>query len=165
MSIAGLIYVLITTRLNPSAEVDVSSVPLNTEPVEAAAVVDQVWIILAPHMSCIYILRWYAARISSPQIRHTGSSFSYWITLDPLCEGDPACEVCMHSDSPFPSQLTFRSYVLANDLSSAATAAMKRNIELNGLTPHPPSFVEMEDEEVAPCTPPVEIRVNEGDAW
>ncbi|KAJ7111597.1 tRNA methyltransferase [Mycena crocata] len=51
------------------------------------------------------------------------------------------------------------SYVIANDLSSSAIAAMKRNIEFNGLgTPSPPETWEG----ITPSKP--KIRVNEGDA-
>ncbi|KAJ7685216.1 N2,N2-dimethylguanosine tRNA methyltransferase [Mycena polygramma] len=61
----------------------------------------------------------------------------------------------------YAKEIPHVSYVIANDLSSAATAAMKRNIELNGLGPRPPSSG---TEQGAPVMRPVEIRVNEGDA-
>jgi len=44
-------------------------------------------------------------------------------------------------------------HVIANDLSSLATAAMKRNVELNGLAAS----------ESAPDSS--KVRINEGDAW
>ncbi|KAJ6547596.1 N2,N2-dimethylguanosine tRNA methyltransferase [Mycena capillaripes] len=60
----------------------------------------------------------------------------------------------------YAKEIPHVNYVLANDLSSAATAAMRRNIDLNGLGPRPPP----EGEAAALSTRPVEIRVNEGDA-
>jgi tRNA (guanine26-N2/guanine27-N2)-dimethyltransferase len=47
--------------------------------------------------------------------------------------------------------------VIANDLSSSATAAMKRNVEINGLGPEGPSSSSEET--------PGKVRINEGDAW
>ncbi|KAL0581707.1 RNA methyltransferase tRNA(m5U54)methyltransferase [Marasmius crinis-equi] len=51
-------------------------------------------------------------------------------------------------------------YVIANDLSSAATAAMKRNIESNGLAPETDS----KDADSQKRKPLGKIRINEGDA-
>ena len=54
--------------------------------------------------------------------------------------------------------------MVANDLSESATAAMRRNIDLNGLGPS------QEDDPDSPDTPAKapslgKVRVNEGDAW
>ncbi|KAJ7109415.1 tRNA methyltransferase [Mycena epipterygia] len=54
----------------------------------------------------------------------------------------------------YAKEIPHVSHVIANDLSSAATAAMKRNIELNGLNTSATSS----------ATGAAEIRVNEGDA-
>jgi tRNA (guanine26-N2/guanine27-N2)-dimethyltransferase len=58
--------------------------------------------------------------------------------------------------------LTESRYVIANDLSDAAAATMRRNVELNGLGP-------TEETSTDPATPPKlspgRVRVNEGDAW
>ncbi|KAJ7774567.1 N2 N2-dimethylguanosine tRNA methyltransferase [Mycena maculata] len=61
----------------------------------------------------------------------------------------------------YAKEIPHVSYVIANDLSSAATAAMKRNIDLNGLGPLPPASG---TDPAAASTRPTEIRVNEGDA-
>ncbi|KAJ7905527.1 N2,N2-dimethylguanosine tRNA methyltransferase, partial [Mycena olivaceomarginata] len=63
----------------------------------------------------------------------------------------------------YAKEIPHVSHILANDLSSAATAAMRRNIELNGLDPRPPP-PETEEEAPGPSARPVEIKVNEGDA-
>lgn len=61
-------------------------------------------------------------------------------------------------------------FVIANDLSASATAAMKRNVELNGLGPSPDS-VEVESASstfMASDQQPHDrgkVRINEGDAW
>ncbi|KAJ7172448.1 N2,N2-dimethylguanosine tRNA methyltransferase [Mycena filopes] len=60
----------------------------------------------------------------------------------------------------YAKEIPHVNYVLANDLSTAATAAMRRNIELNGLGPLPPPA----EGEAAPTPRRVEVRVNEGDA-
>jgi tRNA (guanine26-N2/guanine27-N2)-dimethyltransferase len=66
-----------------------------------------------------------------------------------------------------------RRYVIANDLSPSATAAMKRNVEINGLGPSP------DPEDVAHSKTAKNlderkpdhkqklgmVRINEGDAW
>ncbi|KAF7363475.1 tRNA (guanine(26)-N(2))-dimethyltransferase [Mycena sanguinolenta] len=62
----------------------------------------------------------------------------------------------------YAKEIPHVSHILANDLSPAATAAMRRNIEINGLSPRaPPSETEAAP---GPSTRPVEIKVNEGDA-
>lgn len=60
-------------------------------------------------------------------------------------------------------------FVIANDLSASATAAMKRNVELNGLGPSSPgpadsasSFTVSEHQ---PLPDRGKVRINEGDAW
>ncbi|KAJ7582668.1 tRNA methyltransferase [Mycena floridula] len=52
----------------------------------------------------------------------------------------------------YATEIPLVKYVIANDLSSLATAAMKRNIELNGLGPPPET------------SDAGKVRVNEGDA-
>ncbi|KAJ7449848.1 N2,N2-dimethylguanosine tRNA methyltransferase [Mycena latifolia] len=52
----------------------------------------------------------------------------------------------------YAKEIPHVSYVIANDLSSAATAAMKRNIDFNGLG------------SPTPATGGVQIKVNQGDA-
>lgn len=64
-------------------------------------------------------------------------------------------------------------YVIANDLSPSATAAMKRNIEANGLGPP----LDSEDTVNSAAPKPLDdkapdrkpklgmVRINEGDAW
>lgn len=61
-----------------------------------------------------------------------------------------------------PSKLMMFRFVIANDLSNAATATMRRNVELNGLGPT--------DESSADPSAPAKVdlgkvRVNESDAW
>ncbi|KAJ7774864.1 N2,N2-dimethylguanosine tRNA methyltransferase [Mycena metata] len=60
----------------------------------------------------------------------------------------------------YAKEIPHVSYVLANDLSSAAIAAMRRNIEINGLGPLPPPL----EGEAMPSSRHAEVRVNEGDA-
>ncbi|KAJ6502519.1 N2,N2-dimethylguanosine tRNA methyltransferase [Mycena sanguinolenta] len=62
----------------------------------------------------------------------------------------------------YAKEIPHVSHILANDLSPAATAAMRRNIEINGLSPRPPPSEK--EEASGPSTRPVEIKVNEGDA-
>jgi len=56
-------------------------------------------------------------------------------------------------------RLSRARYIIANDLSPSATAAMKRNIELNGLgpIPEPSSGISKALSGM--------VRINEGDAW
>ncbi|KAF7294912.1 tRNA (guanine(26)-N(2))-dimethyltransferase [Mycena indigotica] len=57
----------------------------------------------------------------------------------------------------YAKEIPYVSQVIANDLSPAAAQAIKRNVEINGLTIPDP---------LPEKTPrPVEIKVNEGDAW
>jgi len=64
-------------------------------------------------------------------------------------------------------------YVIANDLSPSATAAMKRNVEANGLGPplDPEETVNLAApkplDDKAPDRKPKlgMVRINEGDAW
>lgn len=52
--------------------------------------------------------------------------------------------------------------MIANDLSESATAAMRRNVDLNGLGPSD----EQDSSETPAKTPSLgKVRVNEGDAW
>ncbi|KAJ7285794.1 tRNA methyltransferase [Mycena rebaudengoi] len=59
----------------------------------------------------------------------------------------------------YAKEIPLVRYVIANDLSSSATAAMKRNVEINGLGPEGPSS---SSEEVTGT--PGKVRINEGDA-
>ncbi|KAK1236530.1 RNA methyltransferase tRNA(m5U54)methyltransferase [Marasmius sp. AFHP31] len=61
----------------------------------------------------------------------------------------------------YAKEIPLVKYVIANDLSSAATAAMKRNIEFNGLSPETPSAAA---DEAKKSKSYGKIRVNEGDA-
>lgn len=57
-------------------------------------------------------------------------------------------------------------YVLANDLSSTATEAMRRNVEINGLGPQViPVDAEENSENSKTRTRRAKVVVNEGDAW
>jgi hypothetical protein len=64
-------------------------------------------------------------------------------------------------------------YVIANDLSPSATAAMKRNVEANGLGPplDPEDAINLtvpktSDDKTPDRKPkPGMVRINEGDAW
>jgi tRNA (guanine26-N2/guanine27-N2)-dimethyltransferase len=57
-------------------------------------------------------------------------------------------------------------YVIANDLSPSATAAMKRNVDINGLGT-PVEDVTPEDNTTGKAGVPKlgKVRINEGDAW
>lgn len=59
-------------------------------------------------------------------------------------------------------EITVLRYVIANDLSDAAIATMKRNVKLNGLGPTEEPNA---DPSVPPKVNPGKVRVNEGDAW
>jgi len=60
-------------------------------------------------------------------------------------------------------------YVIANDLSPAATAAMRHNIQINGLGPDPvPTDIGDIGGEINPKSSKTRlgrVQVNEGDAW
>jgi tRNA (guanine26-N2/guanine27-N2)-dimethyltransferase len=60
-------------------------------------------------------------------------------------------------------------FVIANDLSASATAAMKRNVELNGLGPSSPDPAASTSSSVVSEHKPLpdrgKVRINEGDAW
>jgi tRNA G26 N,N-dimethylase Trm1 len=54
----------------------------------------------------------------------------------------------------------FLRYVIANDLSDAATEVMRKNVEINGFSEKPA------DPDVPGSKPtPAKVVVNEGDAW
>ncbi|KAF8831268.1 hypothetical protein HHX47_DHR1000749 [Lentinula edodes] len=90
------------------------------------------------------------------QNHYPRSTFCNWTSFNPLCKRDTAGKVRT------PSVRNFARYVLANDLSSTAVAAMKRNVELNGLGPSK----ELEETGSAKQanTHLGKVRVNEGDA-
>lgn len=93
---------------------------------------------------------------------YSWSSFCNWTPVNPLCKRDPTRQV-----RTFISRFQIRTercsrYVLANDLSPAAVAAMTRNIELNGLGPEKESQ-ESSEKKAKPSLG--KVRVNEGDAW
>jgi tRNA (guanine26-N2/guanine27-N2)-dimethyltransferase len=59
-------------------------------------------------------------------------------------------------------------FVIANDLSASAAAAMKRNVELNGLGPSPDPPESTSSTSVGAGHQPHDrgkVRINEGDAW
>lgn len=73
-----------------------------------------------------------------------------WTPFYPLCQGNPPRRVLHVNSSCYKlSCILCNSYVIANDLSELATAAMRRNVELNGLGDGLDG----------------KVRVNEGDAW
>lgn len=53
-------------------------------------------------------------------------------------------------------------YVIANDLSSSATAAMKRNVDLNGLGGEESAVIDSAEGSAKPKLG--KVRINEGDA-
>ncbi len=63
----------------------------------------------------------------------------------------------------------FYRYVIANDLSSSATEAMRRNVEINGLGPPPITEVDstepLDGKQKTVKSDLGKVRVNEGDAW
>ncbi|KIK57785.1 hypothetical protein GYMLUDRAFT_45975 [Collybiopsis luxurians FD-317 M1] len=62
----------------------------------------------------------------------------------------------------YAKEIPLVKYVLANDLSPTAVAAMKRNVELNGLGPETKAEVESSTKKEKPNLG--KVRVNEGDA-
>ena len=103
--------------------------------------------------------------VPTPPVRYIGSPLCYRPPLNSLCQRNSPRQVSCHSIpdslSPFPYVNSHR-YVIANDLSPSATAAMTRNVELNGLggstaadgsAPGPEGTVR-----------PGKVRVNQGDA-
>ncbi|KAG8940829.1 RNA methyltransferase tRNA(m5U54)methyltransferase [Tulasnella sp. 424] len=62
----------------------------------------------------------------------------------------------------YAKEIPLVKYVIANDLSPAATAAMRRNVELNGLGPDPAASSTSESQ---PGRNLGKVRINEGDAW
>ena len=94
------------------------------------------------------------------QVCDSRSVVCHWAALYPLCQRDTSRQVCRpFSSRPFFDVVPPR-YVIANDLSPSATAAMTRNVELNGLSGAAAaegSGHGMEKSEG-------KVRVNEGDA-
>ncbi|CAL1704528.1 unnamed protein product [Somion occarium] len=65
----------------------------------------------------------------------------------------------------YAKEIPLVSYVIANDLSPAAAAAMRRNVELNGLGEQVESVPGPSDNSAAkPKVKPAKVKVNEGDA-
>ncbi|KAA1471128.1 N2 N2-dimethylguanosine tRNA methyltransferase [Dentipellis sp. KUC8613] len=64
----------------------------------------------------------------------------------------------------YAKEIPLVKYVIANDLSSAATAAMRRNIAINGLGESGPDSTSDVAPSEARKTKPGKVRVNEGDA-
>lgn len=56
-------------------------------------------------------------------------------------------------------------YVLANDLSPSAVAAMQRNVEINGLAGGSTSSEQASADPSASSVQQPKVRINEGDAW
>jgi hypothetical protein len=92
--------------------------------------------------------------VSTPQSRDIGSTICYWVAIYPLCQRDTSRQVGLPLPSRHRPDINSPRYVIANDLSSSATAAMTRNVELNGLG----NTVTDESGNQG------KVRVNEGDA-
>ncbi|KAG1756727.1 tRNA methyltransferase [Suillus paluster] len=64
----------------------------------------------------------------------------------------------------YAKEIPLVRFVIANDLSASATAAMKRNVELNGLGPSPDPAESASTSEHQPIPDRGKVRINEGDA-
>jgi hypothetical protein len=122
--------------------------------------------------------------MDSCKVYNPRSTLSNRSPLHPLRTRDPTSQVGPVSSSlPFKTR-TFLTrlplssrYVIANDLSPDAVAAMKRNVNLNKLGPSEASTSDMQVDTTTDGTPAAQInkkaqeatkgkvRVNEGDAW
>ena len=72
----------------------------------------------------------------------------------------PLVKSALSSACAAESLTNFLRYVIANDLSDAATEAIRKNVEINGFSEKPT------DPNVPGSTPtPAKVVVNEGDAW
>jgi hypothetical protein len=105
--------------------------------------------------------------VPTPQVRYIGSPLCYRPPLNSLCQRNSPSQVGL----PFYPRLTFpfpyvnsHRYVIANDLSPSATAAMTRNVELNGLGGGTATDGSGPDPEGVPTERPGKVRVNQGDA-
>ncbi|PSR74130.1 hypothetical protein PHLCEN_2v10086 [Hermanssonia centrifuga] len=69
----------------------------------------------------------------------------------------------------YAKEIPLVKYVIANDLSSSATEAMRRNVEINGLGPQPIIEVDstepLDGKQKTAKSDLGKVRVNEGDAW
>lgn len=96
--------------------------------------------------------------VPTPQSRDIRSTICHWAAIYPLCQRNTSRQVGL----PFPScprpYINSPRYVIANDLSPSATAAMTRNVELNGLGGTAAEGNEQRAEAAG------KVRVNEGDA-
>jgi hypothetical protein len=122
--------------------------------------------------------------MDSCKVYNSRSALGNRSPLHPLRTRDPTSQVGPVSSSlPFETR-TFLTrlplssrYVIANDLSPDAVAAMKRNVNLNKLGPSEASTSDMQVDTTTDGTPVAQInkkaqeatkgkvRVNEGDAW
>lgn len=114
--------------------------------------------------------------LGTSQVHNPGSTLSHWSSLYPICQRDSPRQVGPVSLSfifslAYVFTTALSRHVIANDLSPEAIAAMKRNIELNGLAPLSAATGHMQIDSDATSTKPDEdtsharVRVNEGDAW
>jgi hypothetical protein len=123
--------------------------------------------------------------MDSCKVYNPRSTLSNRPPLHPLRTRDPTSQVGPVSSSlPFITRTLLTRlppssrYVIANDLSPDAVAAMKRNVNLNKLGPSEASTSDMQvDTTTTDGTPAAQInkkaqeatkgkvRVNEGDAW
>jgi len=95
------------------------------------------------------------------EVRIVGSPIGYRAQVNSLRQGDPSGKVSSDFYLAVAESLThFSRYVIANDLSDAATEAMRKNVEINGFSEIPA------DLDVPGSKPtPAKVVVNEGDAW
>jgi hypothetical protein len=114
------------------------------------------------------------APLSTKQSRDIGSTFRHWSPLYSIRERDTSCKVSILSVYSPLTELNNRCrYVLANDLSPSATAAMKRNVEINGLGASADSEQKVDSTEKELRADKIScsqltsgmVRITEGDAW
>jgi len=99
--------------------------------------------------------------VSGSEVRIAGSPIRYRAQVDSLRKGDPSGKVRSTFYLTVAEILTrSHRYVIANDLSDAATEVMRKNVEINGFSETPA------DPDVPGSKPtPAKVVVNEGDAW
>jgi hypothetical protein len=102
----------------------------------------------------------YPQAVPGSKVRIVGSLVGHGAQVDSLRQGDSSGKVRSVSFLVAESLTHSLRYVIANDLSDAATEAMKKNVEINGFSEIPA------DPNVPGSKPtPAKVVVNEGDAW